>query len=169
MLSREHVFSSELDSERGKGKPKYNVEGNEEEEIAEKTSEEESVDMKELERVIFAKSFQTPSGVDFGESKWIKEFEQYEQRKETILKKLGSRSSGKLTENEKIWYQQYCENMKSLKKVKKPKVHPLLLKQHFDEEAKNTCPPVSVFYARPYEIVEGEGEGEGELYKMLTA
>ncbi|RZC38269.1 hypothetical protein BDFB_007802 [Asbolus verrucosus] len=148
LLHREHVFSYELDGERGKGRPKYPPL-----EIAEEVVEpeefDEEIDMKELEKQIFAKSTKTASEIDFEDSDWFKDFQRFTEMYKTVTSKFGSSGAFALNEAEKKWYKAYLKSTKILEgknsnKLKITRKDPL--KVYLNEELKNTCPPTSVFY-----------------------
>jgi hypothetical protein len=163
LLSREHIFSNELDSERGKGRPKRALleltdklaEIVEPEEIIEK----ESVDLKELENEVFAKSTKTPSEINFEDSDWFREFQNFTETRKTVLHKIATEGVTSLTPEEKAWYRQYLKSVKLLERKKHKKLVKInadLLKQYFEEQLKDTCPPTSVFYPGEYWQTLGE-------------
>jgi hypothetical protein len=163
LLSREHIFSYELDSERGKGRPKRALleltdklaEIVEPEEIIEK----ESVDLKELENEVFAKSTKTPSEINFEDSDWFREFQNFTETRKTVLHKIATEGVTSLTPEEKAWYRQYLKSVKLLERKKHKKLVKInvdLLKQYFEEQLKDTCPPTSVFYPGEYWQTLGE-------------
>ncbi|XP_044252999.1 radial spoke head 1 homolog [Tribolium madens] len=149
LLYQEHIFSQELDPERGKGRPliKETTIKNEEEE-EEEITEEEKPDLKELERQVFAKSTKTKSDIDFEDSDWFKNYQKSTELRKIVLEKLSTLGVSSLTDEEKTWFKEYYTSAKILEERKKPKkINHDLLKQHFDEESKNTCPPSCIFYA----------------------
>ncbi|EFA08162.1 hypothetical protein TcasGA2_TC005783 [Tribolium castaneum] len=155
LLYREHIFSQELDRERGKGRPiiKETTIPSEEEKEGE-TSEVETPDLKELERQVFAKSTKTKSDIDFEDSDWFRDYQKNKEMKQTVFEKISTLGVSSLTDDEKAWYKKYYTSAKIRQDWKKPKkINHDLLRQHFDEESKNTCAPSCIFYASNF----GEG------------
>lgn len=145
----------ELTEDRGKGVSKLPTPPPSEtkEEILDKSCSQ--LIHEPSEERIFAKSLKTRDSLHFEDTPWYQRFKKFNEKWETITKKVKEQGKDSLDEDEKKWMDKY-KKFKKEREIKKKKkeqemksrdeVDLSLLEMFFSKEYKDKWPAIKVFY-----------------------